>query len=69
MFREAVKYAYEMGLTPDFIPELRSENGVLHAFKENGEKIRLEHGPDWAYKTGFAKLVEERTEQMRKCIR
>lgn len=64
MFREAVRYAEARGLTPDFMPELRPENGILHAFRQNGEKLRLEHGKEWEYKSGYAALVEELANMM-----
>ena len=59
MFRRAFAYAVERGLSPEFMPELRSENGVLHAFRRDGTKLRLEHCPGWADRSGYASLVEE----------
>lgn len=59
MFRRAFKYAVERGLSPEFMPELRSENGVLHAYRQDGSKIRLDHCPGWEDRTGYASLVEE----------
>ena len=59
MFRRAFSYAVERGLWPEFMPELRSENGVLHAYRRDGTKLRLEQGPGWEDRTGYASLVEE----------
>lgn len=59
MFRRAFSYAVDKGLSPEFMPELRSENGVLHAYRRDGSKLRLEHSPEWEDRSGYASLVEE----------
>lgn len=59
MFRRAFSYAVERGLRSEFMPELRSENGVLHAYRHDGTKLRLEPCPEWEDRTGFASLVED----------
>lgn len=59
MFRRAFSYAVERGLNPEFMPDLRAENGVLHAYRQDGSKLRLEHVPGWEDRTGYASLVEE----------
>lgn len=58
MFREAVLYAERSGLTKDYMPELRSENGVLHAFVGTHRKLRLELVPGWEHSSGYAALVD-----------
>lgn len=65
MFRKAVEYAELQGLTPDYMPELRSENGVLHAIRPSGRKLRLEDREGWEQLSGYAKLVEELAVMMR----
>lgn len=59
MFRRAFSYAVEQGLNSEFMPDLRSENGVLHAYRQDGTKLRLEQCPGWEDRTGYASLVEE----------
>lgn len=59
MFRRAFIYAVERGLRPEFMPELRTENGVLHAYRQDGTKLRLEQVPEWEDLTGYASLVAE----------
>lgn len=64
MFREAVQYAERRGLTKEYMPELRSENGVLHAFIGPRRKLRLEPIPDWEQSSGYAALVDELRKKM-----
>ncbi|MDW5562977.1 MAG: hypothetical protein SA339_07095 [Methanomassiliicoccus sp.] len=59
MFRKAVDYALAKGLAWDDMPELRSENGVMHAIRPSGKKLRLEDKPGWEHQSGYAKLVNE----------
>ncbi len=57
MFKAAYQLAVQMGLGADDIPELRTENGVLHVFIPNGGKIRLEPYPGWEEESGYADLL------------
>ncbi len=56
MFKAAYRLAVEMGLGAEDIPELRTENGVLHAFIPNGRKIRLVMGSGWE-ESGYVDLL------------
>ena len=64
MYREAVRYAEARGIPPELMPELRSENGVLHAYRPNGKKLKLEAGPGWEHRSGYSVLVGELEAQM-----
>jgi hypothetical protein len=65
MFRKAVDYALAQGLAWEFMPELRSENGVLHAIRPSGKKLRLQDVIGWEQRSGYAKLVDEMVSMMR----
>jgi hypothetical protein len=65
MFRKAVNHALMKGLTWDYMPELRSENGVLHAIRPSGRKLRLEDVAGWEQRSGYAELVDELVYMMR----
>ncbi|MDW5561863.1 MAG: hypothetical protein SA339_01445 [Methanomassiliicoccus sp.] len=47
------------------MPELRSENGVMHAIRPSGKKLRLEDTTGWEQLSGYAKLVDELAAAMR----
>jgi hypothetical protein len=66
MFCKAVDYALSRGLTWNNMPELRSENGVMHAIQPNGKKLRLEDRKGWEQQSGYAKLVSEMVAMKRK---
>jgi hypothetical protein len=57
MFKAAYHLAVQMGLGTGDIPELRTENGVLHAFTPTGRKLRLVPGPGWEEESGYADLL------------
>jgi len=57
MFRKAYDLACRMGIAPEAMPELRTENGVLHAFRPDGSKIRLEKVDGWESRTGYLDLL------------
>jgi hypothetical protein len=54
MFKAAYHLAVEMGLRAEAIPDLRTENGVLHAYMPTGTKIKLELRPGWEEESGYA---------------
>jgi hypothetical protein len=59
MFRAAYYLACQMGLSSDRMPDLRTENGVLHAYRPNGSKIPLTYSIGWAEQSGYAELLRE----------
>jgi len=59
MFRIAYEAALAAGLSGDLMPELRSENGVLHAFRHNGSKFPLRSADDCGIGSEYASFLEE----------
>ncbi|OPY29699.1 MAG: hypothetical protein A4E31_00582 [Methanomassiliicoccales archaeon PtaU1.Bin030] len=59
VFRIAYEAALAAGLSGDLMPELRSENGVLHSFRPNGRKIPLKSAGDCGAGSEYASLLQE----------
>ncbi len=59
MFRIAYEAALAAGLSGDLVPELRSENGVLHSFRPNGRKISLKSADDCGVGSEYASFLQE----------
>jgi hypothetical protein len=64
LFREAVQYAMARGLRDEYIPDLRTENGILHAVHPGGRLIRLKYTIDWEKQEEYKALVEEMVRRM-----
>jgi hypothetical protein len=64
LFREAVKYAESKGLRDQYLPDLRTENGILHAIHPNGRMIRLKYTTDWDQQEEYKTLVDEMVQRM-----
>lgn len=64
LFREAVKYAESKGLRDQYLPDLRTENGILHAVHPNGRMIRLNYTTDWDQQEEYKALVDEMVQRM-----
>lgn len=64
LFRKAVEYAESKGLRGQYIPELRTENGILHAYRPNGRSVRLKYTTDWDQQEEYKALVEEMVQRI-----
>jgi hypothetical protein len=57
MFKAAYELARTMGIRPEDMPDLRSENGVLHAYSRSGAKLRLDPVPGWERSSGYVDML------------
>jgi hypothetical protein len=59
VFKVANNQTVQMRLDTEDIPELKIENGILHAFLPNGRKLILVPGPRWAQESSYTDLIRD----------
>jgi hypothetical protein len=64
LMREAVRYAQGLGLKDEFIPDLQTINGVLHAIHPRGRMVRLKYSLDWETQHEYNALLDEMADLM-----